>query len=180
MRVSALTVDPLTALPMVVLRDDLGSHAVAIGVGLADAAAIATELDGIELERPMTHQLMGDILGTAGVRVACVVLTPGIGTQYAAAIHLAMPGGATAIQDARPSDAFALALRVGADIRVSRRILDSARGERFGPPLRKRGPRLPESTCIPAVPGYRSALAAEDSLELLEGLGDESFGKWKI
>ncbi len=176
MRVVALTVDPFTTLPVVLLRDESGEHAAGIGVGLTEAAAIATELDGIELERPMTHQLMGDMLGKAGVSVERVVVSASIDEHQPAiraTIYLTLPCGGVATQDARPSDAFALALRVGAEIRVARSVLDSLASASSRTSSRPSAhPMASDSACA-------TMLLADESADLLEGLADQSFGKWK-
>jgi uncharacterized protein len=126
MVVSSLTVDPITSIPAVLLREREGSRAVAIPIGLGEATAIAAELGKIELERPMTHHLLSAIMDRAGVRIEGVEIQDTATGR--ASINLRMPGGEMVAQDARPSDAMALALRTGVPIRVAPRVLTTGRG----------------------------------------------------
>lgn len=163
MKVASLTVDPFTSLPVVILRDDLDQTAVPISVGLSEASAIAAELDGIELERPMTHHLMSDMLDKAGVIVDHVVVRDVEENTFYATVHLVLPCGTEVTQDARPSDALALALRCEADIRVAARVL-------------RKMIRLeaPTSWQLGQAPH-----AVDEGADVLERLGDDAFGKWK-
>jgi uncharacterized protein len=130
MVVSSLTVDPITSIPAVVLRERDGSRAVAIPIGLGEATAIAAELGKIELERPMTHHLLSAIMDRAGVRIEGVEIQDTATGR--ACIKLRMPGGEAVAQDARPSDAMALALRTGVPIRVAPRVIAAGRGNGRG------------------------------------------------
>jgi bifunctional DNase/RNase len=163
MKVASLTIDPFTSLPVVILRDDLDRNAVPISVGLSEASAIAAELDGIELERPMTHHLMSELLCKAGVVVDRVVVRDVVDNTFFATVHLVLPCGTTVAQDARPSDALALALYCGAEIRVAARVLEKLI-------------RLEASERWFTVP---PAPPVDESSEYLEGLSDDAFGKWK-
>src|SRR5260370_27565640 len=70
MKVTQLTIDPLTNLPIVILKDVASeTEAVPIWIGMAEASAIASELEKVSLERPMTHDLMKNIIGEVGVTV---------------------------------------------------------------------------------------------------------------
>jgi len=168
--VSALTVDPFTSLPVVILVDDSGRTVVPVSVGIGESSAIATELDGIELERPMTHQLLAAMLASAGVEVQFIEVSDLVDGTFYATVNLVLANGECVAQDARPSDALALALHVGSEIRVSSRVV--AR-------LAHRGPRIDwaEISCGCA---RASAGPADDGAELLEGLADDAFGKWKV
>ena len=158
-RVSALTVDPFTNLPVVILVDDLEGTTIPISVGIGEATAIATELDHIELERPMTHQLVAAMLAKLGAVVEAVEVRDLVGGIFYATIRLTLENGECITQDARPSDALALALHTGAEITVTPRVVDKL--------CRCRNGRHAHHT----NPG--------SSLDL-EGLGDDAFGKWKV
>lgn len=208
MKVSALAVDPLTGVPMAILTDDLSGASVRVGIGLGEASAIAAELDDIDLERPMTHQLMSDLLRAAGARVVRVELRelPGDSNgKFTAVVALELADRRQVERDARPSDALALALRSGAPIWVETVVVEKlGRGSgRWtsigGGPVRRRrrGAATPSGTVSDAVPEAADAMADAvlDSLVedgpapivpvtseplLLERLGPEAFGKWKM
>lgn len=131
MKVSAVTVDPVTGLP-VVLLEPAASHPHAmplvISVGTNEASAIATELKGIELERPCTHQLMCTLLADAGAQVERVEIYGVVNSHYHMRIHLRLPDGKRITRDGRPSDALALALHTGARIEAAAEILADAYG----------------------------------------------------
>jgi uncharacterized protein len=175
MKVSALTVDPFTSLPVVILEDG-GRARLAICVGLGEASAIAAELDGIELERPMTHHLMCDLLEKTGASVVLVEVSDLVESTYYATIHLRLADGRVALQDARPSDALALALRTGAEIRVAAHVVEKA--ARLDVP----DPGDPDGGEIEEIDFFctREALGADDGTDYLDRLGDEVFGKWKM
>ena len=126
MKVSSLTVDPFTNMPIVILKDADGRQTVPIWIGLVEASAIATELENIALDRPMTHDLMKTILGQCGVTVDRVEVTDLKENTFYATIHLKRPDGKILPIDARPSDAIALALGSKAPIFVDRKVLDTA------------------------------------------------------
>ncbi len=169
MVVSQLTVDPFTNMPIVILRDGDGVEALPIWIGLAEAGAIATELEKIALDRPMTHDLMKSIIGECGVKVERVDVRDVRGNTFYAAIHLSGPRlrarGGTVTLDCRPSDALALALRTGARICVARKVLERMRRINLGGQ---------------PVDGAPAAGTAAQLRQLLENLSDDEFGKWKM
>jgi bifunctional DNase/RNase len=158
MKVTSLTVDPLTNIPVVILKDRAGRQAVPIWIGMAEASAIASELEKVSLERPMTHDLIKNIIGECGVRVDRIEVHDFRDDIFYATIYLTGPDGKEMRVDSRPSDALALALRTGARICVHRKVIDEARR------LDKRTFNEPEA----------------ESPGILEQLGDEAFGKWKM
>jgi uncharacterized protein len=170
MQVSALAVDPLTNVPVVILADPVGGTTLPVSVGLGEAPAIAAELDGIELERPMTHQLMAALLDAAGARVVRVELRNSVRARVSAAIVIERTGGQIAERTARPSDAIALALHCQAPISVAASVLAAAR----------------ETASWGSSPAFDSGDDGLDAFDdttdpaLLERLGDEAFGKWKM
>ena len=115
MNISSLTEDPFTRMPTVILSDDDGTSRVAVGVGLREAAAIAAELRGIELERPGTHQLTCRLLEAAGARIERIEIIGGARGSHTARIVVVGPGedGREVSQPARCSDAIAIALHAG-------------------------------------------------------------------
>jgi bifunctional DNase/RNase len=166
MKVTQLTVDPLTSIPIVILRDvATENEAVPIWIGVSEASAIATELEKVALTRPMTHDLMKNIFGEVGVQVDRVEVHDFRDDIFYATIFLVGPDGKEIRVDSRPSDALALALRTGARICVARKVINEARR------LDKRPDDGAEGSA------GRDALLGEG---ILEQLSDEDFGKWKM
>jgi uncharacterized protein len=170
MKVVALSVDPLSNLPLVLLADEGGKSHLPVAVGVGEASAIAAELDGIELERPMTHQLACDLLARAGAEVAHVELDHDLTFALVARVILRFADGALATEPARPSDALAFALRSGADIRVAPAVLDHAARADAASGL---GLSL-EADELPLLAG------GDGAGELLAALDAGAFGKWKM
>jgi len=122
MKITGLMFDPVTDMPIVILKDDSGTQVLPIWVGLFEANAIAVQLDEIEPPRPMTHDLLRSVIEHLEARVARVVITDLRDNTFYATIQLDR-GPAQTIVDARPSDAMALALRAGAPIFVEEEVL---------------------------------------------------------
>ena len=125
MKVKQLALDPLSNMPMIVLRDEEEKRSLPIWVGLAEANAIALELEKIPTQRPMTHDLIKNILEAVDARVTKVVVTDLRENTFYAVIHLRLGNNELTV-DSRPSDAIALALRVEAPIFVAEAVLDKA------------------------------------------------------
>ena len=125
MKVKNLVLDPLSNMPMIVLKDEEDKRSLPIWVGLPEANAIATELEKIPVPRPMTHDLIKSLLETVGARVIKVEVNDLRQNTFFAQIHLAV-GGRELLVDSRPSDAIALALRVEAPIFVAEEVLSRA------------------------------------------------------
>ena len=122
MIVSGLTVDPLTNSPIVILKEIEGERTLPIWIGLLEATAIASELEGIKFSRPMTHDLLKSIMDLIEVRVNKIEVCDLKNNTYYAMIYLTHKGKEISI-DARPSDALALSLRVDAPIFVSEAVI---------------------------------------------------------
>jgi hypothetical protein len=120
MNVGGLTLDPATKTPIVILRDDDNTLNLPIWIGLLEATAIATELEGIQMARPMTHDLLRNLIGELGATVQSIEISDLRDNTYFAVINLLIDGVPRAI-DSRPSDAISLALRVKSPIFVARR-----------------------------------------------------------
>lgn len=123
--VKGLTLDPMTKAPIVILREEVGERSLPIWIGLLEATAVATALEGVAMPRPMTHDLMRNLLDEFGAAVECVQITEIRDSTYYARIHLRMDG-ALREADARPSDAIALALRTKSPIYVSEDVMRAA------------------------------------------------------
>jgi bifunctional DNase/RNase len=110
--------------PMVLLRESDGRHRLLpIYIGSPEASAIHYALEGVEPPRPLTHDLFLNVLGELGTTLTRVVVTEIIDRTYYAELHLATPNGEKIIS-ARPSDAIALAVRCGAPLLASDRLID--------------------------------------------------------
>jgi hypothetical protein len=130
-RVRGITVDPQGASPIVLLEEVQGARVMPIWVGVFEARAIAMEMEKVVPPRPMTHDLIKQILEGLQARVTNVVITALRENTFYAQIGLAT--GAARLQiDARPSDAIALALRVNAPIYVAKAVFDNAPAVELG------------------------------------------------
>jgi hypothetical protein len=132
MQIRGLMLDPLTNMPIVVLKDVASDTVLPIWVGIFEANAIALELEKTATPRPMTHDLMRDLARGLNAMVRKVVVSEMRGDTYFAVIWMEQEG-ATVTLDARPSDAIALALRWDCPIYASRFVLDNARQIGEGP-----------------------------------------------
>jgi len=125
MAVGGLTLDPVTKTPIVILKDTDNKLNLPIWIGLLEATAMATELEGIKMARPMTHDLLRSILGEVGGSIDSVEITELKENTYYALIFLKVGGREFAI-DSRPSDAIALALRTKSPIYVAKEVLEAS------------------------------------------------------
>ena len=75
MKVAGITLDPMTKMPIVILKDSSGENALPIWIGIAEASAIATQLEKIDLARPMTHDLLRNVLNELDVNLEKVEVT---------------------------------------------------------------------------------------------------------
>jgi len=125
MTVGGLTLDPVTKTPIVILRDPDNKLNLPIWIGLLEATAMATELEGIKMARPMTHDLLRHVIGKLGAEVESVAVTDLRDNTYYALIHLRVGERQLSI-DSRPSDAISLALRTKSPIYVSKKVLEAS------------------------------------------------------
>jgi len=125
MSVGGLTLDPVTKTPIVILKDTENKLNLPIWIGLLEATAMATEIEGIKMARPMTHDLLKTILGEFGCAVESVEITELKENTYYASVNLNVAGRQVMI-DSRPSDAIALALRTKSPIYVAKAVLEAS------------------------------------------------------
>ncbi len=126
MTIKGLMVDPITNSPIVILRDKEGQRVLPIWMGIFEANAIALQIENISTPRPMTHDLLRNVIQNLKATVQKVVVCDLQENTFYALIYLALDGDTVAI-DARPSDAIALALRTRAPIFVEDTVLDNAK-----------------------------------------------------
>jgi bifunctional DNase/RNase len=161
MVVSGLTVDPLTNSPIVILKETDGERTLPIWIGLLEATAIASEMEGIKFSRPMTHDLLKSIMDMIDVEVNKVEVCDLKNNTYYALIHMTHGGKDISI-DARPSDALALSLRMDAPIFVAEEVISKSKQIDLTSD--------PEDT----------SEQGKKWQEILEKLNPEDFGKYKM
>jgi len=125
MKVRGLTLDPLTNMALVILRDLEGTKALPIWVGIPEANAIALEIEQVSTPRPMTHDLIKNFLDGVNATVTRIVVNDLKDATFYATIYLSLDGREIHI-DSRPSDAIAVALRVKAPIYVALDVIERA------------------------------------------------------
>jgi bifunctional DNase/RNase len=126
MTIKGLMVDPITNMPIVMLKDMQGDRVLPIWVGIFEANAIALQIENIATPRPMTHDLLRNVIKDLDGTVERIVVCDLRDNTFYAVIYLTVRGETVAI-DARPSDAIALALRTRSPILVEERVIDNAR-----------------------------------------------------
>ena len=126
MTVRGIALDPITNMPIVILKDPEERRALPIWVGIFEANAIALELEKVSTPRPMTHDLLKNILEGLGITVQQVIVNDLKENTFYATIELNYNGSVVSI-DSRPSDAIALALRVNAPIFVTENVVTQAK-----------------------------------------------------
>ena len=157
-RIRGLMMDPATNMPIVVLKD-VGSDAVMpIWVGIFEANAIAIEIEKVVAPRPMTHDLVRNLIRHLNARLDRVVISELKDETFFAVLWLRQ-GDEPMTVDARPSDAIALALRADCPIYVTEQVMQSAKLNTSGP---AEGP------------------TAEQLRGWLEGLNDDDLGRYKM
>jgi len=128
MTIKGLMVDPITNTPIVILRDKDGQKVLPIWVGIFEANAIALQIENISTPRPMTHDLLRNVIHDLKAEVKKIVVCDLQENTFYALIYLALNGNGDMVAiDARPSDAIALALRTRAPIFVEDTVIDHAK-----------------------------------------------------
>jgi len=160
-RVAHLGFDRNTNAPVVVLQEKEGQRVLPIWIGPAEASAIAMELAGVKFSRPLTHDLLKQVILGLGGELRRVLITAVKENTYYAELHIHRNGDWVQV-DARPSDSIAVALRLKAPIFTHPDLLDTA----------------PVSTVEPTTGGEEGPLDAESLKTYLQNLDPEDFGKF--
>ena len=126
MKVEGLTLDPLTNMPIIILKDLTGSKALPIWVGYFEANAIALEIEKISTPRPMTHDLIKSLIDNLNAEVKRILVNQLKDNTFYAVISIVHGDNKMSI-DSRPSDAIALALRTKAPIFVEEQVIEAAK-----------------------------------------------------
>ena len=156
-KIRGLMMDPVTNLPIVILKDTNGNAVLPIWVGVYEANAIALEIEKVATPRPMTHDLIKNLLIGLGTRVQKVVVNELKDDTFYALIWLERDGQIISI-DSRPSDAMALALRLDCPIFVEEDVLKSSR----------------------IASAVSDKVNTEELRSWLENLGEEDLGRYKM
>jgi bifunctional DNase/RNase len=157
MKIRGLMMDPVTNMPIVVLKDLSGNTILPIWVGIYEANAIALEIEKVSTPRPMTHDLIKILLHGLGTGIRKVVVSELKDDTFYAVIWLDKDGDLISV-DSRPSDALALALRLDCPIYVEETVLKSSK----------------------ASAASTDKVSSEDTRRWLEGLNDEDLGPYKM
>jgi len=157
MRIRGLLVDPVNNTPIVILKDANSDTVLPIWVGVFEASAIQMEIEQVSTPRPMTHDLIKNVLSGLDAHVHKVVVTELKDDTFYAVIWMERDGRIISV-DSRPSDALALALRVDCPIYVDEEVLKTS--------------KKAQTAADPAT--------NEDIRKWLEGLGDEDLGNYKM
>jgi bifunctional DNase/RNase len=157
MKIRGLMMDPVTNMPIVVLKDVQGTAILPIWVGVYEANAIALEIEKVQTPRPMTHDLLKNVLLGLEVQVHKVVVSDLKDDTFYAIIWMERDGEMISM-DSRPSDALALALRLDCPIFVSEQVLKSSK--------------------VASAVSEKSS--NEELRRYLEGLSDEDLGRYKM
>src|SRR3990167_6842822 len=126
MTIKGLMVDPITSMPIIILRDSDGQKVLPIWVGMFEANAIALQIENIATPRPMTHDLLRNVIQDLKASVQKIVVCDLQENTFFALIYLTLNGDTLAIYPP-PSDALALALRTRAPIFVEETVIDHAK-----------------------------------------------------
>lgn len=126
MLVGGLTLDPNTKMPIVILKDPDNKLNLPIWIGPLEAASMATEIEGIKPQRPLTHDLLRNVMGELGASVEAVEITELRENTYYARLELKTREGGALMIDSRPSDAIAVALRTKSPIYVAKQVLETS------------------------------------------------------
>ena len=157
MKINRLMMDPVTNMPIVILKDSDSDTVLPIWVGVFEANAIALEIEKVSTPRPMTHDLIKNVLTGLEAAVHKVVVTELKDDTFYAVIWLEKEGRVISI-DSRPSDALALALRVDCPIFVDDEVLKNSK----------------------LAANLSSKSTDEELRKMLEGLNDEDLGRYKM
>jgi hypothetical protein len=157
MAIKGLMVDPITNMPIILLREVEGQRVLPIWVGVFEANAIALQVENVQTPRPMTHDLLKTVIDQLGGRVERIVVCELKENTFYATLHILSAKGLLEV-DARPSDAIALALRSGARIFVDEAVIQNAR----------------------SVEMSRETVDVGRLQKWLENLPDDDLGKYKM
>lgn len=126
MKIKGLMIDPVSNMPIIILKNPTGESVLPIWVGIFEANAIAMQMENIISPRPMTHDLLKNVIDAFGAAIQRIVITDLKENTFFASIFLERNEAGEVCIDSRPSDAMALALRADAPIFVEQSVLDKS------------------------------------------------------
>lgn len=162
MKVTGLSVDTMSNVPFLILKDEENLFSIPIWIGILEASSIATQLENIKLLRPMTHDLMKNIFLQMNILLNNIEITDLKENTYFALLNLTDISGKNYSIDCRPSDAIALALRFQAPILVRKEVIQKSRRVEI---KEDEKPKTDEK---------------DKWTEVLENLSPKDFGKYKM
>lgn len=154
MKVSCIVADPFTDMPVVILNDEEGERSLPLWVGFEEASAIAMEIKKTPRPRPLTHDLLKNVITATGYEVSEIEITELRENTFYARLRIKKDGEELLV-DSRPSDAIAIALRTGCRIMVEEEVIKASLSVKVGDKGQSAG-------------------------EVLEDMPDEDFGKYKM
>ena len=154
MKVSCIVADPFTDMPVVILNDEEGEKSLPLWVGFEEASAIAMEIKKTPRPRPLTHDLLKNVIVATGYEVSEIEITELRENTFYARLRIKKDGEELLV-DSRPSDAIAIALRTGCRIMVDEEVIKAALSVKVGDKGQSAG-------------------------DVLEDIPDEDFGKYKM
>ena len=157
MTIKSLMFDPVTNLPIIILRDTDGHHMLPIWMGVFEANAIALQIENVASARPMTHDLLKNVIEDLNADIKKIVVHDLKDNTFYALLYLEVNGDVVAI-DARPSDAIALALRASEPNFIDKKVIENAKK-------------------VDLVPDKNDS---EQLQQWLANLNPEEFGKYKM
>jgi len=180
MTVGGVTLDPLTKTPIVVLKDEKDEVTLPIWIGLLEATSMATEIEGVKMARPMTHDLLKRIVEELGATVERIIVTDLRDNTFYASIDIAVAGRRHTL-DSRPSDAISLALRSHCPIFVARAVIEASRAnDAEAEEAREAALEAEADAAVEAAATHDlSEVAPEEWGEILEKLAPSDF-KYKM
>ena len=158
MRICGLMMDPITNMPIVVLKDKANKTVLPIWIGVYEANAIALEIEKVATPRPMTHDLFTNLMQASEAWIQRVVVSELKDDTFFAVIWLQQKDGQLMSIDSRPSDALALALRMDCPIYVNEQVIASSK----------------------LSPSLNDKANSDELLKWLDNLGEEDLGQYKM
>ena len=154
MKVSCIVADPFTDMPVVILNDEDGEKSLPLWIGFEEASAIAMEIKKAPRPRPLTHDLLKNVIAATGYEVSEIEITELRENTFYARLRIKKDGEELLV-DSRPSDAIAIALRTGCRIMVDEEVIKASLSVKIGDKDQSAG-------------------------DILEDIPAEDFGKYKM